>query len=150
MAQHFRAGVVVVVHRPDDGRVLAFERVDNPGSWQLPQGGIETGESALEAAWRELSEETGLGDGDVDLVGTFPEWIAYEWPEALRATARGARHPDRIGQAHRWFSFIARSGAVTPRPDGREFGDWRWVDPAWLIEHVVDWRRDAYRRGLTA
>ena len=57
---HFRAGVVAVVRR-DDGLVMAFERADLPGQWQLPQGGLEAGESPVEAAWRELAEETGLG-----------------------------------------------------------------------------------------
>src|SRR5687767_13981343 len=54
---HFRAGVVAVVRRAD-GRVLAFERADLPGQWQLPQGGLDRGESPEQAAWRELEEET--------------------------------------------------------------------------------------------
>ena len=55
---HFRAGVVAVVRR-SDGQVMAFERADAPGAWQLPQGGIESGETPEQAAWRELREETG-------------------------------------------------------------------------------------------
>lgn len=148
MAQHFRAGVVVVIRHPDDHRVLAFERVDTPGSWQLPQGGIESGESPTDAAWRELHEETGLGVDDVEMVGLPPSWIAYEWPEHVRTGGRGHRHPDRLGQVQRWFGFVARSADVVPRPDGREFGAWRWVDPVWLVDHVVAWRRDAYAEGL--
>ena len=65
--RHFRAGVVIVVRR-DDGRVLAFERVDAPGQWQLPQGGVESREDPLDAAWRELAEETGLTSDDAELV----------------------------------------------------------------------------------
>ena len=56
---NFRAGIVAVVRR-GDGRIMAFERVDSPGQWQLPQGGLERGETPEQAAWRELGEETGL------------------------------------------------------------------------------------------
>ncbi|MEY2444104.1 MAG: putative (di)nucleoside polyphosphate hydrolase, partial [Ilumatobacteraceae bacterium] len=54
--QHFRAGVVIVVRHPDLHQVLAFERSDLRGSWQLPQGGLESGEEPVTAAWRELEE----------------------------------------------------------------------------------------------
>jgi putative (di)nucleoside polyphosphate hydrolase len=148
MTQYFRAGVVVVVRRVDDGRVLAFERVDTPGSWQLPQGGIESGETPTHAAWRELHEETALDADHVALVETGTHWILYQWPDEVRATDRGRRHPDCIGQVQLWFRFDVHSGDVEPRPDGREFSAWRWVEPAWLVGHVVDWRRDAYAEGL--
>lgn len=146
MAQHFRAGVVVVVRHPTERLVLAFERADAPGSWQFPQGGIESGETPIEAAWRELREETGLGDAEVSLAEGDAEWIVYEWPPEVRA--RTHHHPDRLGQVQRWYWFTARSSDIVPQPDGREFAGWRWVDPDWLAGHVVRWRADAYRRGL--
>ena len=83
--QRFRAGVVIVVRHHDDDRVLAFERTDVPGAWQLPQGGIDKGEEPIDAARRELAEETGLGADDVELVGEYPEWVVYELPAELRA-----------------------------------------------------------------
>ena len=61
---HLRVGVVAAVRR-DDGQLLVFERRDVSGEWQLPQGGIEPGESLEEAAWRELEEETGLSSEQV-------------------------------------------------------------------------------------
>ena len=138
-SRHFRAGVVTVVRR-SDGRVLAFERADVPGSWQLPQGGLEKAEAPLAAAWRELKEETGLGPDDVDLVGEHPDWILYEWPADV--VGAGAR----LGQVQRWFFFRPRSDDVEPKPDGREFRAWQWADPAWLVEHVVPFRQPGYRR----
>jgi putative (di)nucleoside polyphosphate hydrolase len=136
---HFRAGVVVVIRR-DDGMVLAFERSDHSGEWQLPQGGIEPGESAEQAAWRELGEETGLGSQDVRLVHEYDGWTVYQWPKRLR---RG----DRLGQVHRWF-FFEPIGDPVPRPDGSEFTAWQWMTPAELIDRVVDFRKDPYRRVL--
>ena len=136
---HFRAGVVAVVRR-EDGKVLAFERVDTVGQWQLPQGGIESGESPKEAAWRELREETGLDTRCVRLVSEFDEWTVYLWPTEMQRR-------ERLGQAHRWFFFEPRDGAVEPVPDGKEFSDWRWMEPRDLIDQVVDFRRGPYQQA---
>lgn len=137
---HFRAGTVSVVCN-STGRLLVFERGDIRGQWQLPQGGIDVGETPQEGAWRELLEETGLGADDVDLVHEFPEWTVYVWPD-------GVRKNGRLGQAQRWFFFRVRDDDVVPVPDGREFVDWRWADVDWLIEQVVDFRKQSYRRVL--
>jgi putative (di)nucleoside polyphosphate hydrolase len=135
---HFRAGVVTVVRR-DDGCVMAFERSDLSGEWQLPQGGIEAGESPEQAAWRELREETGLSRRHVRLVGEHEIWTVYEWPNAMRGS-------DRLGQVHRWFFFEPLDESVTPAPDGSEFTRWQWMRPADLIERVVDFRKQPYRQ----
>lgn len=147
--QNFRAGVVVVVRHPDGHRVLAFERVDTPGAWQLPQGGLDSGETPHQAALRELGEETGLIPVDVHLVTEFPEWLAYEWPREIRDNSVRSK-PDRLGQVQRWFLFDAASHDIRPTPDGREFGAWKWADPQWLVDQVVEWRRPAYVRVLSA
>jgi putative (di)nucleoside polyphosphate hydrolase len=140
-SRHFRAGVVIVVRR-SNGQVLAFERADVPGQWQLPQGGLQRAESPIEAAWRELAEETGLGPNEVELVGEHPDWELYEWPPQV--TGDGAR----LGQVHRWFFFRALDEDVRPTPDGHEFRAWRWVDPEWLIDQVVPFRRPSYTKVL--
>jgi putative (di)nucleoside polyphosphate hydrolase len=138
---HFRAGIIAVVRRAD-GQVMAFERADNPGQWQLPQGGLERGEQPVEALWRELGEETGLGPDDVELVGEPSEWLVAEWPADVVGTG------GRLGQIHRWFELRPRADDVAPRPDGREFRAWRWVEPAWLVDNVVAFKRPAYRQVL--
>lgn len=137
---HFRAGVVAVVRR-DDGKVLAFERTDFSGEWQLPQGGIERGETPLQAAWRELEEETGLDERHVELVGEYDGWTVYEWPTSMR---RGAR----MGQVHRWFFFRPIADDIEPCPDGAEFCAWTWMSTSSLIGSVVEFRRTPYREVL--
>ncbi len=144
--QHFRAGVVVVVRHPDLHQVLAFERSDAPGSWQLPQGGLDQHEEPIEAAWRELFEETGLTDADVVARAEYPEWVAYEWPPQVMDIH--GKDGKRRGQVQKWFLFDALTPDIEPAPDGSEFVDWRWVDPEWLIGHVAEMRRSAYERVL--
>jgi putative (di)nucleoside polyphosphate hydrolase len=141
VGHHFRAGVVAVVRRTD-GQVLAFERADSPGQWQLPQGGLSRGESAEDAAWRELEEETGLGREHVELVRAHDDWIVTSWPDDVVGSG------GRLGQAQRWFEFRVHDDDVTPRPDGREFRDWRWVDSAWLVANVVPFKRPGYERVM--
>lgn len=135
-----RVGVIAAVRRPD-GRLLAFERSDLSGEWQLPQGGLEEGETLEQAAWRELEEETGLTAAQVVLVDQYDGWTAYVWPDSMR---KG----QRIGQAHRWFFFEPIVEPINPTPDGSEFSDWKWMSSARLIESVVEFRKQPYRQVL--
>lgn len=145
-SQSFRAGVVMIVRR-DDGRVLACERADAPGSWQLPQGGLDVGEDPVDGAWRELGEETGLTSAHVRLVSELPEWIAYEWPPDLDVAKFGKAVR---GQVQKWFLFgVVDDEATTPDVDGREFRDWSWIDPHELVDSVIAWRRPAYQRAFS-
>ena len=109
------------------------------GLERLAQGGIDVGEPPLQSAWRELEEETGLGPDQVDLVDEYPDWVVYEFPESIRSAGK------RLGQAQRWYLFRVRSDDVTPTPDGVEFVAWKWVDPTWLLDHVVEFRLASYR-----
>ncbi len=137
---HFRAGVVIVVQNTR-GEVLAFERTDSPGSWQLPQGGIDDGESSFEAAARELREETGLTEREVELTEQSDGWTVYELPA-------GFRKQSAIGQAHRWFRGTICDDAIVPSPDGSEFSRWKWMMPSELVDDVIEFRRDGYRQQL--
>ena len=147
-SQVFRAGVVLVVRR-GNGDILVFERGDARGSWQLPQGGIDVGESPQQAAWRELSEEAGLSSSSVTLLHEVPEWITYEWPDDIRSKAK---HGDtRRGQTQRWFFFRpSDETTIEPIPDGREFVAWKWVSAQAEIREVAHFRRAAYERAFAS
>ena len=142
MGVTFRAGVggVIVDQR---GRVLAFQRSAIPGAWQLPQGGIEDDEEPIDALWRELREETGLTDDNVELVGEVPEWLGYLLPVGDQSEKTGR------GQVHKWFVLRARNERLPVRFDTTmevEFSAWRWLTFPELIENAVSFRRAVYRR----
>src|SRR4051794_41864660 len=91
-SQYFRAGVVIVVRHPNGREVMAFERVDIRGSWQLPQGGMHRGEEPEAAAWREVKEEAGLGEGGVVVGDQSPEGGADEGAApGVEGDGRGGR-----------------------------------------------------------
>ena len=66
------AGVVLM---NGDGLVFAGQRIDTPGAWQMPQGGIDKGETPREAALRELEEEIGVRADLVGVVAETPDWV---------------------------------------------------------------------------
>lgn len=146
-SEFFRANVGGLVV-DDRGRVLACDRADTEApAWQMPQGGIRSGEEPLEAAYRELLEETGLGAHQLELIAELPGWIAYELPAAFRRGKTGR------GQVQKWFLFRLRGPASAVTPDRSEFCACRWVTPEHLLRQVVDFRRPVYRavfEGLLA
>jgi putative (di)nucleoside polyphosphate hydrolase len=147
---HFRAGVVAVVER-SDGWLLVFERSDHLGQWQFPQGGIEPGETPVDAVWRELHEETGLDNSQVTLVREHPVWTVYEYPDDHQDPERPqttGRRPGRLGAAHRWFFFRVNDDTITPTPDGSEFVSWAWWPVDQILASVAEFRQPSYRSVL--
>lgn len=137
--QHFRAGAGAVV-TDGRGRVLALERSDVPGAWQLPQGGLLADEEPLDAAVREVGEETGIPPEALELVAALPEPLAYELPPEARRRKTGR------GQVQYWFLFRLRDGVEPDLPRDGEFRAWRWLPLDEVAAGVVPFRRAVYRR----
>jgi putative (di)nucleoside polyphosphate hydrolase len=131
-----------------DGRVFVGQRLDSTlEAWQMPQGGIDPGEEALEAAYRELWEETGVARAHVELVASAQEELAYDLPEDLVGKVWQGKWR---GQRQRWFlfRFTGADGDVNIATAEPEFRAWRWADPADLPELIVPFKRALYQRLL--
>lgn len=145
----FRANVGIILAN-DAGRLLLAGRAGRKG-WQFPQGGVNSGESAEEAMFRELYEELGLESHDVDVLGATRDWISYRLPE--RYVRRGGRGdgPVCIGQKQRWFLLRFVAGEDRLRldlSDSPEFDRWRWVDYWRPVNEVIYFKRRVYARAL--
>lgn len=142
----YRANVGIVVCN-FDGRVFWGKR-QGQHSWQFPQGGIDHGETAEEAMYRELHEETGLRPEDVEIVGCTSGWLHYRLPKHM---IRRNSSPVCIGQKQRWFLLHLVSDdsrfdlRCTEKP---EFDGWRWVDYWEPTREVVYFKRNVYKRAL--
>lgn len=140
----YRACVVgVFTHAPN--MVLACERQDYPGQWQLPQGGVEQGETTTEAVVREMREE--LGTDAFSVITESLVVITYDFP----ATVSSPVSKKFRGQSQTWFHLQFKAGAEPNIADSDgEFVSWQWLPPAVLLHKVVIWKKDAYRKGFTA
>lgn len=129
------------------GRVFAAERVDTPGAWQMPQGGIDPGETPVEAAFRELREE--IGTTDAVILAEHPEWLCYDFPAHVRGKVWGGRY---AGQKQKWFAFrfLGRDCDVALDTDHREFSAWRWVAMEELPRLIVEFKRPVYEKVVRA
>lgn len=132
------------------GRVFAGQRIDTVlEAWQMPQGGIDRGEDALDAAVRELREETGVTPDKVELIAQAPDELFYDLPpELIGKVWRGKWR----GQRQRWFlfRFLGEDSDIdiaTPEP---EFRSWRWIEPGELPALIVPFKQQLYRDVLAA
>lgn len=146
---YYRLGVGVMVLN-DYNQVLVGKRLDMAGSdlessWQMPQGGIDLEEEALQAAYREMAEE--IGTDKVKLIAESKNWFSYDLPEELARRLWGGRF---AGQKQKWFlfRFFGTDQDININTKHPEFCEWRWVDPAILPDIIVDFKRDIYLKVL--
>lgn len=133
-----------------DGRVFVGQRIDTTlEAWQMPQGGIDPGEDARDAAIRELGEEAGVSPDLVTPIAEAPEELLYDLPPELIGKVWKGRYR---GQRQRWFLFRFEGEDADIRIDTAhpEFRAWRWVAPAELPDVIVPFKRKLYEDVLSA
>lgn len=143
----FRPNVGIILTN-DLGQLLWARRVGGQDAWQFPQGGINAHESPEQALYRELHEEIGLHQHDVEILACTRGWLRYRLPHRL---VRHNSLPLCVGQKQKWFllRLLSEDSKVCLDNGGRaEFDDWRWVSYWYPLGKVVSFKRDVYRRAL--
>ncbi len=139
----YRRGVGIALFNRA-GKVFVAQRLDSPGpAWQMPQGGIDKGEAPLDAAWRELQEETGVTSAE--LLAESKTWLTYDLPPELAATLWKGKYR---GQEQKWyaFRFTGDESEIDIAGEHPEFSSWKWVDFPQVTELIVPFKRVLYEK----
>ena len=131
-----------------DRKVFAVRRIDSRAeAWQMPQGGIDTGESPFDACMREMREE--IGTSAAEIVGQHDDWLYYDIPLPLADRLWQGQYK---GQKQKWIAlrFTGHDNDINIATDKPEFCEWKWLSPRDLVDLAVPFKRDVYQNVLTA
>ena len=142
----FRLNVGIILANRN-AEVLWARRIGQ-NSWQFPQGGVKLNETPEDAMFRELHEEIGLHQTDVEIVASTKSWLRYRLPKKM---IRHHSHPVCVGQKQKWYllrmlsddSSVSMCASSSP-----EFDDWKWVSYWYPLGQVVSFKREVYRRAM--
>lgn len=125
-----------------EGHVFVGRRIDTADAWQMPQGGIDPGETPRRAVLRELREE--IGTDKAVILAESPIWRPYDLPPRLGSRLWGGRYR---GQAQKWFAlrFAGQDADIDLKTPHPEFDAWQWVALDRLVDLIVPFKRDVYR-----
>ena len=136
-----RTGVGIIVLNKQN-KIFVGKRKDNPGDkWQMPQGGVDEGEDYITAMKRELFEETSIQN--IKIIKEIDKIFQYELPENLVGIIWKGKYR---GQKQKWFitRFLGEEKEINLNTKHAEFIDWKWIEPKFLPEVIVNFKKDLY------
>ncbi|MFK7967778.1 MAG: RNA pyrophosphohydrolase [Rickettsiaceae bacterium] len=139
----FRPGVGMMIIDKND-RVFVGKRVDSKANgWQMPQGGIDLGETPSTAALREMAEEIGSDKGEI--IAESKRWYSYRLPEFLIPKLWDGKY---CGQRQKWFliRFTGQDSDINVKTKHPEFDSWRWMEMHELLDNIIPFKYKLYSR----
>ena len=142
----YRLGVGLVIINKQ-AEIFTGRRLDSTKAWQMPQGGIDNNEIPLEAAYREMCEETGIQKRKVTLLKQSKLWYRYDLPQEIQSKFWGGKFR---GQSQKWFlfKFIGINSDINIETKDPEFSDWRWSKKNDMINSIVPFKKSLYQSVL--
>jgi putative (di)nucleoside polyphosphate hydrolase len=140
-----RIGVGIIILN-NENKVFVGKRKDNPNDrWQMPQGGVDDGESYLAAMKRELIEETSIKN--IKIIKKIEKMYEYELPPNLVGIIWKGKYR---GQKQQWFvtKFLGKDNEININTKYPEFIEWKWIDAEMLPEVIVDFKKNLYKSLL--
>ncbi|WP_240334228.1 RNA pyrophosphohydrolase [Sphingobium estronivorans] len=139
----YRPSVGIALFNRHGGVWVGRRRDMNEPAWQLPQGAIDTDESPVEAAYRELHEE--LGIADAELLAEHDDWLRYDLPEELLGRTWGGNWR---GQEQRWIAmrYLGEDAAIDIETAHPEFSEWYWADLRDIPGLAAPFKRPVYAK----
>jgi len=134
-------GIILLNH---ENKVFVGKRIDNPKNfWQMPQGGTNKNENSIEAAKRELEEETGIKS--VELLKELSGWFGYDLPDNLIGKVLEGKYR---GQKQKWFimKFVGKDNEINVKTKNPEFLDWKWIEISALPSIAVNFKVNLYKK----
>lgn len=122
-------------------KIWVGKRIDSDSYWQMPQGGIDSCETELQAMRRELKEETGIVN--IKILASTEKWLKYDLPSELRKKTWDGKYK---GQIQKWYAcqFLGQDKEININEKKPEFKDWKWVTPQSIIDNVIPFKKKMY------
>ena len=130
----------------NEGKVFVGERIDTPGAWQMPQGGIDEGETPEKTAIRELAEE--VGTNKAEIIKIADKKLRYDLPQE---TAQRLWKGKYCGQEQIWIAmrFTGKECDININAfDPPEFSNWQWISLKETLNLIVPFKRNLYRQVI--
>tara|TARA_B110000438_G_scaffold297827_1_gene344869 strand:+ start:1302 stop:1775 length:474 start_codon:yes stop_codon:yes gene_type:complete len=138
-----RIGVGIVLLN-NKNKIFVGRRIDNPRKfWQMPQGGVDNNEGLLQAAKRELKEETNIQT--IKFIKELDGWTEYNLPKNLLGKVWKGKYK---GQKQKWFimKFLGDEKEINVKTKHPEFFEWKWIEIDKITDMVVGFKLDVYKK----